>query len=124
MPELGRELVGELGEEAILGDPPPLELEQRVLALALRDARHRPAERLHRDSGVVLQRGERADERRGEHPAEIRDHRLDHAVLGVSTASSPDPTTPSARSSKLAPPGPAGPLRSPATRSGSESGRS
>jgi hypothetical protein len=31
---------------------------------------------------VLLERDEAANERRGEHPAEVGDHRLDHAASG------------------------------------------
>ena len=60
-------------EEVRLADPPLLELVQGVLALARLDPRHRLAELLERDAGVVLDRGEGLDQRRGQHAAEVGD---------------------------------------------------
>jgi hypothetical protein len=46
-------------------------------ALLLGDPLHRLAELLHRDPGLVLDGGEGLDQRRRQHPAEVRDHRGD-----------------------------------------------
>ena len=63
--ELGLEAVAEHVEEALLGDPPALELEQRVRAVELLGAgRHRPPELLSVDPGVVLEGGEGPEQRR------------------------------------------------------------
>ena len=77
MPERGLERVAELGEELLLGQLALLELVERMLAVDALDLRHRLAELLERDPGLVLNRGERLDERSGEHAAEVRDHRGD-----------------------------------------------
>ena len=87
VPEVGGELVAERGEEVGLGDPAALELEQRVLALPLRDPLHRDAQGLGRDPGLVLKGEERAEERRREYAAEVGDDRADrHSQAGRSTS--------------------------------------
>jgi len=77
------EAVAEDGEEAVLADPAALELEQRVAAVELRGARrHRGAELLERDAGVLLKAREGAEQRRGEHAAEVTDDGADRHGRG------------------------------------------
>ena len=61
MPERGLERVAELGE-LLLGQLALLELVERMLAVDALDLRHRLAELLERNPGLVLNRGERLDE--------------------------------------------------------------
>src|SRR5262249_54069350 len=75
--ELGLEPPGEGVEELPLGDLTSLEAKEPMLALALADALHRPAQLLHRDARLVLEGGERLDQAVGEDTAEVADHGAD-----------------------------------------------
>ena len=75
MAELRLEPPAEVVEELLLGELPALEPEQRVLAVALGDALHSTAELLHRDAGLVLERGEGLDQVVRQDAAEVADHR-------------------------------------------------
>ena len=103
----GGQLLLERAQERRLGDPPRLELEQRIRSLALGDRRHRLADRLERDPRRLHQTGERLEQRRGEHPAEVADDRLDPAHRRRARMYIPAPSRPrlchrngSARSSR------------------------
>src|SRR5256885_14791399 len=79
-------------EELRLGHPPPLQLEERMLAAAaLRDSGHRLAEPFERHAGLVPVGAKRLDQRRRQDPAEIRDDRADHAAAAGSIGSAPPP---------------------------------
>jgi hypothetical protein len=67
------QFVRELRKEVDLGDPAALQLEQRVHAVVLLDLAHRLAQCLHGDAGLVLDRGERLDQRTGEDTSEVGD---------------------------------------------------
>ena len=60
-----------------LGQPTHLELEQRMRPLACEDRSHGRPELLERDTGRVLKRGERIEERRCQDASEVRDDRLE-----------------------------------------------
>jgi hypothetical protein len=71
----------EAREEVGLAHAPALELEERVGAVALGGALHRPAEGRGLDPGHVLDGGERLHERRRQDAPEVGDDRLQcHAV--------------------------------------------
>ena len=85
--ELGAVAEGALdaGEELRLADPAALQLVERVRpARLLGELCHRLAEIGDRDARVLLVGEERAQERRGQHPAEVRDHGTDQAASGSS----------------------------------------
>ncbi len=102
--ELGLERVGDLTEEVGLGHPAGLEHVQRVLPVALGDRLHRPAERLAGDPGLVLEGGERVDQRGRQDAAEVGDHRPDprRSHDGRRMSSDPVPASPPARSTSAA----------------------
>jgi hypothetical protein len=72
-----RQLALQRPEELGLGDRPDLEREQRV---RLAGALQRLAEGPRRHAGVLLDEREALQQRRGEHAAEVRHHRADHAA--------------------------------------------
>ena len=94
--ELGLERRADPLEEVGLGHPPGLERVQRMVAVALGDRLHRPAERLGGDPGAILKRRERVHQRRRQHAAEVRDHGLDRRVphAGRRMSSAPAPAAP------------------------------